>query len=151
MLGHLVEHTKLRLTIAATHYGGRALVTGLFLIAAAFGVAAVFVLIAQEAGAVAACVTMAIAFLLLAIVLAMIMASRERTQQLAMRQAVHNSAMSASFASMLPQVFAGGLLSQGRRVLKTTGLGRPLVLGSVLVALLFAMKSRSGEDRNTRV
>ena len=101
MLGHLVEHAKLRVTIAATHYGGQAVVAACFSIAAGFGVAAVFIMIAQAAGALVACITMAVAFLLLAIVVGMIMASREGTQRLAMRQASHNSAMSAGMTAGL--------------------------------------------------
>ncbi len=123
MLGHLVDHAKLRLSIAATHYGGRMLALASFAVAALFAIAAIFIVIAERAGPVAACVTMAVAFLLLAIVLGLIMGSRERTQRLAMRQAQNNSAMAAGLASVVPAV-----LASGRRAIKGTHLSSPLVL-----------------------
>lgn len=142
MFGHLVDQAKLRATIAATHYGGLAGAAVLFIIAASFAVAAIFILIAKQAGVLVACVTMAVVFLVLAIVVAMMMLSRERTQRLALRQAAQrsamSSAMSAGVASVLPS-----LLSGGRRMAKSSGLSTPLVLGSVVVAALLAMRSRT--------
>ncbi|MFA5948784.1 MAG: hypothetical protein WC807_00720 [Hyphomicrobium sp.] len=145
MIGYLVDHAKLRAEAIVTHYGGRAAVSVPIAIAGGFAVAAIFLLIQDQVGAIWACAIMSAAFLVLALVVAMAVLARERHQREMLRQSARHSALMTGLFTAAPLALSGGR-SVARGVRDRVGLGVPLLLGSVVLAALLA-SSRSPERK----
>jgi tagatose-1,6-bisphosphate aldolase non-catalytic subunit AgaZ/GatZ len=131
MLNSLVEHVKLSAGAVVTKTVGQVVVGVMFVIAAAFAVAAVAVWLIQNLGAIAAYAILAAVFALLGVVVAAFISVQRRHQERLLREAKANrSAMISSMAAVNPLAFAGALKALGRRTPMALVL---LVLGGVLL------------------
>jgi membrane protein YdbS with pleckstrin-like domain len=145
MLNNLVDHAKLRISTTATRLGGQLVVGVLFLIAAGFGVAAIYVALAQSLGAVWACVIMAAAFVVLALIVAVLVVLQQRHQEAAMKRTSQQSALMSGIMSATPMAIMSGV-----KLSRAVGKRAPLfMLGALVGGLLLArsaMTTHPDED-----
>jgi hypothetical protein len=130
----------------ATRLAGRVVVGVLFVIAAGFGVAAAQIALAQAIGPVWACIVMAVAFIALALILAMVFVLQQRHQETLLKQSAQQSALMSGLMSASPAAIMGGV-----RLARLVGRRAPLfVLGALAGGLVLARSALTGERDDGR-
>jgi hypothetical protein len=144
MIGSLIDYVKLSAASVTTRLTGTLAIAVPFLIAACFGIAAIYIAIGNAYDELTAAIALTIVFALIGVILAVVIAAQRRRQEHLKEQALLQARRSVA-ASALMAANPAMLLGAGRMAVGVMRRAPLLTILPIAAGFLFAL-TRSSSD-----
>lgn len=139
MFEPIIDHAKLQISTTVSRYSGQAVMAILVAIGAFFAVLAVYFILEREFGSVVASAIMCGVFLGLALIVALYVAARQKSNDRELRQSARQLSVVTNLAAISPVAVTGG-----RRLAQMVGWRASALILAAIAASILANRSASG-------